>query len=153
MKTATGQRTFGQLREEMRAPAPAGPGRRETARQDALDVAHRAARSESPARQAALDAVDRELRAWIARLGVGRAFQSADFNEHLLRAGLRPDPALVEPRSVGGLIIRLRNEGVIACAGYRSNAGSELSNYNATTRPVWRIVRLPGEPGPEGSAA
>jgi hypothetical protein len=139
---APGQPGFGQLLADQGKPVIPLASHRTAEHRAALAVADRAAVSESPAKQAAIDKLAADLREFIRRHGVGRTFHSVDFCTWLHNTGRWPKS--LDMRCLGGLINRQARDGVIQSIGVAPNGGAAARNYHSTKRDVWRIVRLPG---------
>lgn len=107
---------------------------------------------EAEAKARALADLDAMLRGFIARLNQGDEFQCADFTEWLNRSGVAPDPELVDPRVVGGLIARLAGEGLIQAGGYAMTRASAHTNAHSSPKRVWRVTPRASAAG-EGAAA
>lgn len=129
----------------------AGPGARAFARQQADRVIQSSVEPESPIKAEALERVRDELARYLSRLGVGAEFQSVDFLNDLDRRGLRPSADVLDMRATGGIFRQLVSSGVLKILGYRSNAGGNATQYNATTRPVYRIEQHWMPTGGEGA--
>ena len=123
---------------------PAGPNRRTLARNQASRVVDGTVQADTAERAEAIAQVKRNLVDWITyRFSIGGEFQSCDFNEWMHEQGMFPRREVYDPRAVGAMFRRLVRRGRIATVGYRSNSGSRISNYNSTTRPVYRLVDYP----------
>lgn len=138
------QRTFEQLAAEQRGPRIAGPGARLAASADAARDIGRAARRSTRERSLAMAALEARFAEFLRRVGVGGEFQSSDFTAWLAETGERPTE--IDGRATGAIVRRLSLAGVLRSAGYRTNAGSPRTNYNATPRIVWRVERVPDHP-------
>lgn len=140
-----GQRSFHQLRLDAEAPRVPTRSVRDAGHRDALAIAEDCSRSPSPARQAALDQVERELREWIGRLGPGREFFTQNFVDDLRRRGLVPES--IDMRCVGGIVNRLAGEGLIESLGVANNGGSQETSSNSSPRQRWRVCDPTGGTG------
>lgn len=139
-----GQLGFGHLRTDASPPRVPLQSHRNAEHRAALAVADRAAVSESPAKQAALDKLAADLRLFIRQHGVNRTFHTVDFCTWLHNTGRAPSPKVLDLRCVGGMINQLRRDKFIESVGVAPNGGAAGRNYHSTKRDVWRIVRLPG---------
>jgi hypothetical protein len=97
-------------------------------------------RSGGAARLAAIATLRRGLLEFLRRAGVGAEFQSIDLTAWLDETGAVP--AGVDLRVLGGMLVALRNRGLIRQLGYRPNGGCPARRINSGARPVYRVESL-----------
>lgn len=126
-------------------PKPATRVQRTRARREASAVIN--AQPTDYEKIEARSAVAMALCQFIAGLGVGAEFQAPDFNNWLHENQLAPDSSAYEPRCTGAMFRRLVEVGAVEKAGVRTSTGGTHTNYNATPRTVYRVLRKHIAPG------
>lgn len=128
------QLTFTQDRARTRGPSPAPLVARRREHIRTLRSVAGLAQTESVIRDAALDAIKRELAEFIVALGVGATFQAADFTRRLDEVGGRPG---IDLRATGAMYSDLHRAGIITRVGYQPTGC--YGGARSSARPLYRI--------------
>jgi len=134
----THQLDFGHARAQARRPRLLTFTQRASEHRGTLLEVGRRTESANPARAEALDSLKASLVRFIGLLRIDQRFQAADFSRWLEETGGRPDVQMLAPQALGGLILRMRNCGLIRRAGFAMTGN--YGGAKSSMRPVYRVT-------------